>query len=59
VNELFNSLKSLKEERNQRPKLLIAHTVKGKGVLSLETDPLCHIKSLKPAEIEKLVVGLE
>jgi transketolase len=59
INELLISLKSLKEERNQRPKLLIAHTVKGKGVLSLENDPLCHIKSLKPIEIEKIVVGLE
>ena len=50
VTQLYNSLKTQKEERNNRPKLLIANTIKGKGILSLETDPLCHIKSLKPAK---------
>jgi transketolase len=59
VNQLYNSLKTLKEEKNNKPKLLIANTIKGKGVPSLETDPLCHIKSLKPAEIDKILVGLD
>ena len=58
VKQLYNSLIALKGERNNRPKLLIANTIKGKGVPSLETDPLCHIKNLKPAEIDKILVGL-
>ncbi len=58
VNQLYHSLKMLKDEKNQKPKLLIANTIKGKGVPSLETDPLCHIKNLNPAEIDKILVGL-
>ena len=58
VDQLYHLLKMLKEESNQKPKLLIANTIKGKGVPSLETDPLCHIKNLKPAEIDKILVGL-
>jgi transketolase len=57
VTQLYDSLKTLKEERNNRPKVLIANTIKGKGIPSLETDPLCHIKSLKPAEIDKILEG--
>jgi transketolase len=58
VDQLYNSLLALKEEKNNKPKLLIANTIKGKGVSSLETDSLSHIKSLKPAEIDKILVGL-
>lgn len=58
VNQLYHSLNILKTERNQKPKLLIANTLKGKGVPSLETDPLCHIKNLKPTEIDKIIMGL-
>ena len=39
------------------PRVLIAHTVKGKGAPTLESDPLCHIRTLSPAIIEKLVGG--
>ena len=37
------------------PRAVIAHTVKGKSVPSLENDPLCHIRTLPAAEIEKLI----
>ena len=39
------------------PRVLIAHTVKGKGAPTLESDPLCHIRTLSPAVIEELVGG--
>ncbi len=51
VKELYNSLMAFKEEGNgQKPKVLIADTVKGKGVAMLENDPLCHVKSLSKDE---------
>jgi transketolase len=59
VNQLYHSLITLKEEKKNKPKLLIANTIKGKGVPRLETDPLSHIKSLNPAEIDELLLGLE
>lgn len=58
IEALFSALVELKGERNGRPKLLIADTIKGKGVKSLEIDSLSHIKSLKPAEIDKILEEL-
>lgn len=57
VKLLYRDLVELKADKINMPKVLIANTVKGKGVLRLETDPLCHIKALKPEEIDKLLVG--
>jgi len=51
IKEVYDSLKSLKEEKGNYPKVLIANTIKGKGVPQLENNPLCHIKSLKEDEI--------
>ncbi|MCX5704053.1 MAG: transketolase [Candidatus Omnitrophica bacterium] len=59
VEELYNTLKSFKETAGGMPKVLIANTVKGKGVPRLETDPLSHIKNLSPKEAEVLIEGLE
>jgi len=59
VSQLYYSLSALKQDRSGRPKILIANTVKGKGVPSLEADPLCHIKSLKPDEINQIVAGFD
>ena len=56
VNQLFQTLKRLKKKtKNGKPKLLIADTIKGKGVVKLEKDHLCHIKSLSKEEIEILL----
>lgn len=57
VSQLYHSLIVLKEEKNRKPKLLIANTIKGKGVPRLETDPLSHIKSMSPDEIEEIIEG--
>ena len=59
IGQLHNSLKRIKEDNNDKPKLLIANTVKGKGVPSLENDPLSHIKNIKPEEIDKVIGGLK
>lgn len=59
VEQLYNTLLTLKGEKNNKPKLLIANTVKGKGVPSLETDSLSHVKSLPHNEIDEIIAGLQ
>ncbi|WP_298438375.1 transketolase [Geobacter sp.] len=58
IEAVMQSLTGMK--RNQgRPKVVIADTVKGKGVPSLEHDTLCHIKSLSQAEIAAALEELQ
>lgn len=59
VEQLYNTLFTMKEERDNKPKLLIANTVKGKGVPRLETDSLSHIKSLASNEIDEIIAELQ
>lgn len=40
-----------------KPFVIIANTVKGRGVPSFECDSLCHIKSLKPEAVDALLEG--
>lgn len=40
-----------------RPAVLIADTVKGRGVPELESDTLCHIRTLTPEEIDRATGG--
>ena len=51
IKELYKSLKELKKEKGNYPKVLIANTIKGKGVPQWENDVLCHIRVLKEDEI--------
>ena len=39
------------------PRAVVAHTVKGKGAPALEGDPLCHVRTLTPQEVEELTGG--
>ncbi len=39
------------------PRVVVARTIKGKGVPFLEADPLCHIRALTPADLLKLNGG--
>jgi transketolase len=55
ICELYNILKILKCRTSGKPKVLIANTIKGKGVRSLETDSLSHIRNLKSEEIDKII----
>lgn len=59
VEQLYNTLLTLKGEKNNKPKLLIANTVKGKGVPSLETDSLSHVKNVMPGLIDEIIAGLQ
>jgi len=59
VNQLFNTLMGFKGAKDNNPKVLIADTIKGKGVPSLETDSLSHIKNLKAEEIDTIISELK
>lgn len=59
VKKVYSSLKKLKESKSAYPKVLIADTIKGKGVPRLEKDPLSHIRMLKAEEIDKIIVQLK
>lgn len=55
LKSLCSALETLKNDTDNRPKVLIANTRKGKGVSALEGDPLCHVKSLKAEEIDDIL----
>jgi transketolase len=54
IKELYDSLTKLKATRRGVPKALIARTVKGRGVRELESDRLCHIRTLSPERVLEL-----
>jgi transketolase len=55
VDAVQNVLRSLKVTRTGKPKVLIARTIKGRGVPGLENQPLSHILNPKPDLIDKLM----
>ena len=59
IKELINCLKQLKQRKNNKPKLLIANTIKGKGVSQLENDSLCHVKKATKQEIINAINKLD
>jgi transketolase len=59
IRHLYRVFMTWRENKEERPKVLLANTVKGKGVPILETDPLSHVKNLRPEEIERIVAELE
>jgi transketolase len=59
VEQLYSALSLLKQDVTDKPKVLIANTVKGKGVARLETDSLCHIKALTAEEIDQLLMEMK
>lgn len=59
ILELYETLLSLKNDRNGKPKVIVAATVKGRGVPRLENDPLSHIRILSKDEIDILLPELK
>lgn len=58
IPALHKALAGLKKRKGSgRPAVLIADTVKGKGVPELEQDVLCHIRTLTPEEITRATGG--
>ncbi|PIQ85582.1 MAG: transketolase [Candidatus Omnitrophica bacterium CG11_big_fil_rev_8_21_14_0_20_43_6] len=58
VKSLYQAIKDLKDVKSQKPRVLIADTIKGKGVPRLEIDALSHIKNLKAEEVDVLLRGV-
>lgn len=59
IEELYVALNDFKKGTGTNPGVLIANTIKGKGVPQLEHDPLCHIKSLKEEEVDDILKELK
>jgi transketolase len=58
IGQITAALKRMTTERNGQPKLLIADTIKGKGVRALEHDSLCHLRTLSPEEVDAAIEDL-
>ena len=52
VGQVTAALARMKNSSDHKPQVLIADTIKGKGVAALETDPLSHIRVLGAAAID-------
>lgn len=55
VEEVSVTLKEAINNRDNKPKVVIVNTIKGKGVPFLETHSLSHILSVKPEDIDTLI----
>ena len=54
IVELIDALKKVKYSKTKKPSVIIAETIKGKGISFLEEDPMCHLKNIsKTDELEK------
>ena len=51
LKKFIVQLKKLKNLKNNKPNIIIANTVKGKGLNSIENDPARHTKGLSEMEI--------
>ncbi len=58
VNELYPMLEKIVQERLNKPKVLVASTVKGKRISSLENNCLCHIISMSSEEIDNALAEI-
>jgi transketolase len=59
MEEVHSKLMDLKIDLGAMPKVLIANTIKGKGIPQLENDTLCHVKSFNPDEIDQILEAMK
>ncbi|OGV65344.1 MAG: transketolase [Lentisphaerae bacterium RIFOXYA12_FULL_48_11] len=55
IEKIYETLNGLLNQRNGRPSVIIADTIKARGILQWENDELCHIRSLKAEEVKRLL----
>lgn len=55
IDELYNVFQKISRANDNRPTVVIADTIKGKGIKMLEESPLCHILSIEPETIEEII----
>ncbi|MFC1558612.1 transketolase [candidate division KSB1 bacterium] len=54
VDAIYSVLKDIGNRNSEKPLMIIAHTIKGKGVFSLENTPKAHHTLPKPEDIPKI-----
>lgn len=59
VSQLYSTISTMGQDCGGKPKVLIANTVKGKGIPALESDPLSHIRNIKPEDIDSVIAELK
>lgn len=59
AEDIYEKASKMIEVKNGKPKLLLAHTVKGKGVSFMENSLAWHYKSMLPEEYEQAVKEVE
>ena len=59
VEKLYMAITNFENDEKDQPKVIIANTKKGKGVPQLESDVLCHVKSLKENEVDDILRELK
>jgi transketolase len=59
LEAVYEVLSEMKGALNGKPKVLIANTLKGKGVPGLENQKLSHIMTVKPEQVDELTGGGE
>jgi transketolase len=57
VNQVYSALFKIKELKNNKPKVLIANTIKGHKVPSIENKALSHILTPSSDELKSLIGG--
>ncbi len=55
LGAVHRALADGRQSRTGRPQAIVARTVKGKGVPSLESDVLCHVKTLNAQQVAEAV----
>lgn len=55
LDEVYATLNFVLNQSNNKPKVVIANTIKGKGVPFLETHALSHILSVKAEDIDTII----
>ena len=56
---LVTDLRQMKQSKDSKPKVLVADTVKGRGVSNLENQPLSHVFAADQNEVSQLLEGWE
>ena len=57
MNAMQELLSSLPLQKN-KPALIVAHTIKGKGISFMEDVPIWHYRPMKPDELKRAAVEL-
>ena len=51
-NSLHKQFSKILKNKNLKPKVIILHTIKGKGLKNFENDPVWHARKIEGKDIE-------